>query len=99
MEAARWCFVLICQTLLTEREEREGEFKKREIKKKLFIDYKVCTLLPRTDVPSLNLALLVSALSSLCLCLSCLSGSDGAAIVALCQAGWILVSTDTTPCR
>ena len=36
---------------------------------------------------------------SLCLCLSCLSGSDGAATVALCQAGCILVSTDTTPRR
>ncbi len=34
MDAARWCFVLICQTLLTEREEERERARKRERKTK-----------------------------------------------------------------
>lgn len=102
MDAARWCFVLICHTLLTEREEDRVRARKerKKNKKEVFIDCKVSTLLPRTDFHCLNVALLVlHHLLSLCMCLSCLSGSDGAAIVALCQAGCVLAGTDTTPRR
>lgn len=62
MDAARWCFVLICQTLLTERErggKRLSLEREKEKQKEVFIDYKVCTLLPRTDFHCLNLAPLV----------------------------------------
>lgn len=63
MDAARWCFVLICQTLLTERERerrRESELeRKKEKQKGVFIDCKVRTLPPGTDLHCLNVALLV----------------------------------------
>ncbi len=37
MDAARWCFVLICQTLLTEREEeREVERVKEKQKRGVY---------------------------------------------------------------
>lgn len=59
MDAARWCFVLICQTPLTERKEERELERVKEKQKEVFIDCKVRTLPPRTDFHCLNLALLV----------------------------------------
>lgn len=74
MDAARWCFVLICHTLLTEGEERELERENKQKEKQkgfLITDCKVSTLLPRTGFYCLSLALLVlHHLLHLCLFLS-----------------------------
>lgn len=53
MDAARWCFVLICQTPLTEGERGGKETGLREEerggRKGAFIDHKVQTLVAKTD--------------------------------------------------
>lgn len=101
MDAARWCFVLICHTLLTEREEDRVRARKRARKTKRGVYW----LQSWYSAAEKRLPPFKSSLNglffliSLCMCLSCLNGSDGAAMVALCQAGCILPSTDTTPRR
>lgn len=59
MDAARWCFVLICHTLLTEREQSESWRNEKKNKKGCLLIAKVSTLLPQTDFHCLNRALLV----------------------------------------
>lgn len=82
--------------------KRGGETESEKGRKK---NKKKCLLIAKSAAAWNRLALFKSSSAcsassfSLCLCLSCLSGSDGAAIAALCQAGCILVSTDTTPRR
>lgn len=63
MDAARWCFVLICQTLVTER-AREGELE-REKEKEVFNDCIVSTLQPRKRLALFKCSPACSASSTL----------------------------------
>lgn len=54
MGAARWCFVLICHTLLTERERRRERELEEEEQKGTFTDCGVGTRWPRTHFHCLN---------------------------------------------
>lgn len=94
------CGQMVFCTHLSYTADRKGgrrEHEREKNKKEVFIDCKVSTLLPRTALHSLNLALLVLH-HLLYVPVSFLSPNvSGAAIVAFCQAGCILASTDNTP--
>jgi len=90
MDAARWCFVLICHTLLTERGgQNESGKKQRKPKKKCLSIAKSAhgeRRLHRWD-PALRGSLFLP------------SGSGSCTAAALCQAGCTPASTDATPRR
>lgn len=84
MDATRWCFAPICQTLLTcecvcGKLSTIAERKCKKNDQEVYL----CSAVYVRPLPTA--------------CLSCLNGSDGAATRALGQAGCIRVSTDLTP--
>lgn len=71
MDAARWCFVLICQTLVTERAREDGgegelEREREKNEKEVFNDCIVSTLQPRKRLALFKCSSACSASSTLC---------------------------------